>query len=32
MIREEPLSNVFAVGEEILQGKTRGRVVIDVNK
>ena len=32
MIREEPLSNIFAVGEEILQGKTRGRVVIDLNK
>jgi acrylyl-CoA reductase (NADPH) len=32
MIREEPLSNAIAAGEEILQGKTRGRVVIDVNK
>jgi acrylyl-CoA reductase (NADPH) len=32
MIREEPLSNVIAAGEEILQGKTRGRVVIDVGR
>ncbi len=32
MIREEPLSNVISMGEEILQGKTRGRVVIDVGR
>jgi acrylyl-CoA reductase (NADPH) len=31
MIQVEPLSNVIALGEQILQGKTRGRVVIDVN-
>jgi acrylyl-CoA reductase (NADPH) len=31
IIHVEPLSNVIALGEQILQGKTRGRVVIDVN-
>jgi acrylyl-CoA reductase (NADPH) len=31
MIDVQPLSNVVALGEQILQGKTRGRVVIDVN-
>ena len=31
IIDVQPLSNVVALGEQILQGKTRGRVVIDVN-
>jgi acrylyl-CoA reductase (NADPH) len=30
--REEPLSNIQALAEEILAGKVRGRVVIDVNR
>jgi acrylyl-CoA reductase (NADPH) len=30
--REEPLSNIQALAEEILAGKIRGRVVIDVNR
>ncbi len=31
IIDVQPLSNVIALGEQILEGKTRGRVVIDVN-
>jgi len=31
MIVEAPLEKVFALGEQILAGKIRGRVVIDVN-
>jgi len=31
MITVAPLEQVFALGEQILAGKTRGRVVIDVN-
>lgn len=31
MIDVQPLSNVVSLGEQILLGKTRGRVVIDVN-
>ena len=27
----EPMSQVIALGEKILQGKVRGRIVIDVN-
>ncbi len=30
--RVEPLTNVVALGEEILAGKVRGRIVIDVNR
>jgi putative YhdH/YhfP family quinone oxidoreductase len=29
--RTEPLSNIFALAEEILDGHVRGRIVIDVN-
>ena len=29
--RTEPLSNIFALAEEILAGHVRGRIVIDVN-
>jgi putative YhdH/YhfP family quinone oxidoreductase len=29
--RTEPLSNIFALAEEILGGQVRGRIVIDVN-
>jgi putative YhdH/YhfP family quinone oxidoreductase len=29
--RTEPLSNIFALAEEILSGQVRGRIVIDVN-
>jgi putative YhdH/YhfP family quinone oxidoreductase len=32
MSRTEPLSNIFAIAEEITNGKVRGRVVIDVNR
>jgi acrylyl-CoA reductase (NADPH) len=32
MSRVEPLSNIVELGEQILAGKTRGRVVIDVNQ
>jgi NADPH:quinone reductase-like Zn-dependent oxidoreductase len=32
MSRTEPLSNIFALAEEILAGKVRGRVVIDVTR
>jgi len=32
MIQVKPLTEVFQLGEQILAGKTRGRVVIDVNK
>ncbi|HEY2845904.1 MAG TPA: acryloyl-CoA reductase, partial [Bryobacteraceae bacterium] len=31
MITVEPLEKIFALGEQILQGQIRGRVVIDVN-
>lgn len=31
MIEVEPMSRIFELGEMILAGKTRGRVVIDVN-
>jgi acrylyl-CoA reductase (NADPH) len=31
MSRTEPLSNIFAIAEEITNGKVRGRVLIDVN-
>lgn len=31
MIQVEPLSRVFELGEEILKGQTRGRIVLDVN-
>jgi acrylyl-CoA reductase (NADPH) len=31
MIVEAPLEKVFALGEQILAGKIRGRVVVDVN-
>jgi acrylyl-CoA reductase (NADPH) len=31
MCRTEPLSNIFAVAEEITEGKVRGRILIDVN-
>jgi acrylyl-CoA reductase (NADPH) len=31
MIQVEPLSRIFELGEQILKGQTRGRVVIDVN-
>ncbi|MSQ87085.1 MAG: oxidoreductase [Alphaproteobacteria bacterium] len=31
MTTVEPLSNIQALGEQILKGETRGRVVIDVN-
>lgn len=31
MSRTEPLSNIFALAEEITNGKVRGRVLIDVN-
>ena len=31
IIDVQPLSNIVALGEQILLGKTRGRVVIDVN-
>ena len=31
MSRTEPLSNIFAVAEEITNGKVRGRILIDVN-
>lgn len=31
MTQVEPLSRVFELGEQILQGKVRGRIVIDVN-
>jgi len=30
--RTEPLSNIFALADEILAGNVRGRVVIDVNR
>lgn len=32
MTEVHPLSNIVALGEQILAGKTRGRVVIDVNR
>ena len=32
MIQVEPLSRIFELGEQILKGQTRGRVVIDVNE
>lgn len=32
MTRVEPLSNIRDLGRQILDGKTRGRVVIDVNR
>ncbi len=32
MTEVHPLSNIQALGEQILAGKTRGRVVIDVNR
>jgi len=32
MSRTEPLSKIFELSEEILAGKVRGRIVIDVNK
>ena len=28
----EPMSNIVQLGERILRGETRGRVVIDVNR
>jgi len=31
LIQVKPLSEVFQLGEQILEGKTRGRIVIDVN-
>ncbi len=31
MSRTEPLSNIFALAEEITNGKVRGRILIDVN-
>ena len=31
MIQVEPLSRIFELGEQILKGQTRGRIVIDVN-
>ena len=31
MIQVEPLEKVCELGEKILAGKTRGRIVIDVN-
>jgi hypothetical protein len=31
IIQVQPLARVFELGQEILDGKTRGRVVIDVN-
>jgi putative YhdH/YhfP family quinone oxidoreductase len=31
MSRTEPLSNIFAIAEEITDGRVRGRVLIDVN-
>lgn len=31
MIEVRPLSEIFTLGEQILAGKTRGRVVVDVN-
>jgi len=31
MIVVAPLEKVFALGEQILAGKVRGRVVVDVN-
>ncbi|HKR64384.1 MAG TPA: MDR family oxidoreductase [Thermoanaerobaculia bacterium] len=30
--RTEPLSNIFALSEELLSGNVRGRIVIDVNR
>lgn len=32
MIQEEPMSRIFELGEAILKGQTRGRVVVDVNR
>ena len=32
MIQVKPLTEVFQLGEQILNGKTRGRTVIDVNR
>ena len=32
MTTAEPLSNIKDLGERILRGETRGRVVVDVNK
>lgn len=32
MTEEHPLSNIQALGEQILAGQTRGRVIIDVNR
>ena len=31
MIQVEPMTRIFELGEQILQGKIRGRTVIDVN-
>ena len=31
MAQTNSLSNIVALGEQILKGETRGRVVIDVN-